>query len=152
MATNTAMQGAYMPPYQHLQTTALPVEVCFTISVTLCVKNTITVTTTTSCRDLRVFSICLSGKWCTVTSWLIRQSFPVFVPTNQVVLTQHLDKSSNNHVHKSQWTLRLFSLFCTGSADVSLRLLLVSCSEIWILQIIEIILKKVIKEEVLFSY
>ena len=36
MATNTAMQGAYIPQYPHLQTT-VPVEVCFNINDFLCV-------------------------------------------------------------------------------------------------------------------
>uniref|UniRef100_A0A3B4XWH3 RNA binding motif single stranded interacting protein 1 n=1 Tax=Seriola lalandi dorsalis TaxID=1841481 RepID=A0A3B4XWH3_SERLL len=37
MAANTAMQGAYIPQYAHMQTTTVPVEVCFNIGAALCV-------------------------------------------------------------------------------------------------------------------
>uniref|UniRef100_A0A8C6VY39 RNA binding motif, single stranded interacting protein 1b n=3 Tax=Nothobranchius TaxID=28779 RepID=A0A8C6VY39_NOTFU len=74
MAANTAVQGGYIPQYAHMHT-SVPVEVGRNKNSGLHLKMS----------AVNFFSPhSLSGKQRAVTSRLIWQPFPVFLPTNQV--------------------------------------------------------------------
>lgn len=60
MATNTAMQGTYIPQYAHMQTTAVSVEVYFNMDTVFCVKKRIFIVTVK--KNLGLGSLTLSSR------------------------------------------------------------------------------------------